>query len=114
DDIDALDVDAGPFVDDVGNIDGARHRIPVEARLHLGEGITLLRGGDGQGLGRLLHPLYVVGASGATQDDAAQRVDIDRGQRRLHVDHAEFVLLALINGEGDEETAAVTVEVGGG
>ena len=40
-------------------------------------------------------------------------VDIERRQGALDIDDAEPVTLALLDGEGDEEAAAVAVEIGG-
>ena len=57
DDVDALDIDARPLVDHEGDVDAAVDLVAVEAGSHLRKGIALLRGADGQGLGRLLDPL---------------------------------------------------------
>ena len=113
DDVDALDIDARAFVDDIDDAHGVGRLVALEARPNLAEGVTLLGHGDGQRLDRLLDLLGVVDAPCPGQDRSPQGVDIERGQRALDVDGAETVALALVDGEGDEEAAPVAVEIGG-
>src|SRR6185437_10313866 len=114
DDVDALDIDARAFVDTEGDVHNVVRLVTIEAWLDLTESVTLQRYADGQRLDRLLHLFGIVDAPGLGEDVTAEMVDVERRQRALDVDGAEPVARAFVDGESNEEAAAVTVEIRGG
>ena len=103
---DAFDVDARPFLDHVGHVDGTGRKVAVAARLDLSEGVAEARELDGDFFERLLHLLGVIDRAFAAPNLGAQHRRVDVAQVRQHVDLAELVLLALVEREGDDETGA--------
>src|SRR5262249_31172596 len=114
DDIDALDVDAGAFIDEIGDVDDVRAGLARRARAHAREGKALFGNDERQSLHRLVHQVLIVDAARAGHQLAAQRLGVDVGELGLNVDGAELEELPFVDHEGDEEAGAFAVELGAG
>ena len=102
-DVDTLDIGAHALVDDIDDADGVVLRVAVAARLHGGERIAVLGDLDREVLDRFLHRFAVVDGAGARAQHRTQRPPVDSANVGLHVDDAEMVLRAFLDGEGDDE-----------
>ena len=107
--IDALDIGARAFLDHENEIDDLLLKVAVAARTHTREGVAVLGRLDRHRLDAPLDQIGVVDTARAELEAAAQRCRIDRAHVRHHVEGADVILAALIDGEGDEEALLVRV-----
>ena len=110
DNVDPLDIDPWPFVDDIGNVDGLRCGVAIESGLNLPEGIALLGHLDGQGFDRFLYLLDVVAFAWFCKQRTAERTDIQRRQRAFDIDEAKSVTRTLVDLKSDHKAALVAIK----
>src|SRR5690606_29481551 len=89
-----------------------RYRIAIHLRTDPGEREAERGDLERDRLDGLVHFLRAVDLAGFRRHPALQHGRVDAGYRRLDVDAAEPVLLALLHREGDEEPLSVAIEVG--
>ena len=110
--VDTLDVDARPFLNFEGHIDGLDVLVAPDIGAHFDEGIAQRTHHVGQGRNGLLDVAGVVTVPFAHGEVALQHVGIQPLEARHDIDGAELVALAFIDGEGDEEAVAIGGELG--
>ena len=109
-DVDAFDIDARAFLDHVDEIDAARAEITIAARAHLREGIAALGELNREVLDRFLDQFGIVNFAGLRAHVALNGGRVYVAQVGNDVDGAGAVLLALVEGDGDHESARRLVD----
>ena len=112
DHVDALDVDARALGHLEGDVDLAGLGVGARLRLDVDEGEARGAGGEGQGVHRRFHALVGVGLAGAQRQQRAQDLRVQPVELGGHLQLAELVLRALVDGEGDGEAGLVDGQLG--
>ncbi len=113
DDVDALDIDAWPFLDIEDQIESFLGRIAGDLRIDAGKGIARLAGLQGHVLDRLVDLAGVISLAWSDVEDTLQPVGVKFGVTGVDADLTERILRPLIDGEGNEEALTVAGEFGG-
>ena len=111
-DLDAFDIGSLALVDHEGDVDALRNRVARHPRRRVGKGITELRHLDGECIGGLVQRGAVETRTGLHKDKAAQPLRVEPGHVADHVDLAEAVRLAFVDGEGDRESLGCRIVFG--
>ena len=86
--------------------------IAIAARMHDRKGVTAPRGLDLHFLDRLLQRLGVVNRADIDVREVAERISVERRDRRVELNRADAVLLAFLDLEGHQEALAFRVVFG--
>src|SRR5581483_886195 len=89
--IDALDIGARAFLNEIRKINRSCLDIAVAARLNRGEGVTALRHFERQIVDGLLHRFGIVDIARASAQHRSQRCRVDVADIRLNVDLADVI-----------------------
>ena len=109
--VDALDIDARPFVDDEVDADGLGGGVAVAARTNLREGVAAAGERLGQRLDRLFDGVAIIDLTGRQTDQRHERSAGHVGQTRLHRHIGHAVLRPFVHGDVDDIAALRRVEM---
>ena len=101
-DVDALDIDARTFVDQIGDVEGIGRCVAIQASPDVGEGVALNGGLIGHVFDGLLQLERGIGCALPGAYGAAQSIGIQSINAGFDTDIAELILLTFIDGHVDE------------
>src|SRR5215207_3673924 len=108
-DVDALDVDVRPLLDDVAERDGLGRGVAMTDRAHLRKGVSAAGEISGDFSQRALDGLRVVDVAGRRRDSVAHEAR-SHAQARIHLHVADAVLGTLLHRHCDDPAARGRVE----